>query len=298
MRGTSQGDSHGGVYLVDVENQIVEQKIDWDKADIDWQGRGWDRGLRGIAFDDERIFIAASDELFAYDREFNRIGSWRCPYLKHCHEIRTFERKLFVTSTAFDSVLVFDLDNNEFVWGLHIDMQAFRFRGIAFDPRSDDGPIQLNKMHLNNVYPDENGLYISGMKSGGMLHFNGEKVYMSVTLPAGNHNAQPWRDGVLYIDSEDDCVRYASREGTENRAVRLPGYEPSELENLGMDDSDIARQGFGRGLCALSDRVVACGSSPSTISLHDLRESETLLSVNLTMDVRNAIHGLEVWPYD
>jgi hypothetical protein len=25
---------------------------------------------------------------------------------------------------------------------------------------------------------------------------------------------------------------------------------------------------------------------------------ETVASVNLTMDIRNAIHGLEVWPYD
>jgi hypothetical protein len=24
----------------------------------------------------------------------------------------------------------------------------------------------------------------------------------------------------------------------------------------------------------------------------------TVASVNLTMDIRNAIHGLEVWPYD
>jgi hypothetical protein len=25
---------------------------------------------------------------------------------------------------------------------------------------------------------------------------------------------------------------------------------------------------------------------------------ETVASVNLTMDIRNAIHGLEVWPHD
>jgi len=48
----------------------------------------------------------------------------------------------------------------------------------------------------------------------------------------------------------------------------------------------------------LSDRVVAGGSSPSTISIYDLADNKTLLSVNLTMDVRNAIHGLEKWPYD
>jgi hypothetical protein len=48
----------------------------------------------------------------------------------------------------------------------------------------------------------------------------------------------------------------------------------------------------------LSDRLVAGGSSPSTVTLYDLAANETVLSVNLSMDVRNAIHGLEVWPYD
>ena len=92
VRGSHQGESHGGVYLIDLDNREVRQTIDWNKADIDWQGRGSDRGLRGIAFDGETIYIAASDELFAYTPQFQLIGSWRNPYLKHCHEISVWER--------------------------------------------------------------------------------------------------------------------------------------------------------------------------------------------------------------
>jgi hypothetical protein len=80
--------------------------------------------------------------------------------------------------------------------------------------------------------------------------------------------------------------------------MRVPKYDTSALSNAGADSSGIARQGFARGLCVLSDSVVGGGSSPSTISIYDLARNERLLSVNLTMDVRNAIHGLEVWPYD
>ncbi|MGI9263906.1 MAG: hypothetical protein ACR2QU_03185, partial [Gammaproteobacteria bacterium] len=65
-----------------------------------------------------------------------------------------------------------------------------------------------------------------------------------------------------------------------------------------MADSRIARQGFGRGLCLVDDEVIAAGSSPSTVTLHDLSSMKTTLSINLTLDVRNAIHGLEVWPYE
>ena len=53
VRGSRQGESHGGVYLVDFDADRAVQVLDWNTMDIDWQGRGWDRGLRGIAFDGE-----------------------------------------------------------------------------------------------------------------------------------------------------------------------------------------------------------------------------------------------------
>jgi hypothetical protein len=120
---------------------------------------------------------------------------------------------------------------------------------------------------------------------------------MSVTLPEGTHNAQPYRDGVLFNDSEANAVRYASRSGEEDRALKVPVYDLADIEDTGIDDTEVARQGFARGLCLINDRIVAAGSSPSTISLHDLQESKTLLSVNLSMDIRTAIHGLGVWPF-
>ena len=121
---------------------------------------------------------------------------------------------------------------------------------------------------------------------------------MSAELPAGSHNARPFRDGVLFNDTAADALRYAGRgEGAEDRALRVPRFDPATLENTDLDESRIARQGFARGLCVLSDTVVAGGSSPSTISVYDLPANRRLLSINLTRDVRNAIHGLEVWPY-
>ena len=87
VRGSEKGQSHGGVYLIDFESERVEQKIDWNTSDIDFTGRGWDRGLRGIEFTDEAIWIAASDELFCYSPNFEPIASYRNPYLRHCHEI-------------------------------------------------------------------------------------------------------------------------------------------------------------------------------------------------------------------
>ncbi|HNP37309.1 MAG TPA: hypothetical protein PKK10_15790 [Woeseiaceae bacterium] len=299
MRGSQQGQSHGGVYLVDLARKSVVQTIDWNRSDIDWHGRGWDRGLRGIAFDDEIVFIAASDELFAYSPDFQTIGSWRNPYLKHCHEIFVHGRTLFLTSTGFDSILAFDLDQREFHWAMQVQQQEFQFKGVIFDPAASDGPLMLNKLHINNIYCNSNGMYLSGLRTGGMLHFNGKTILMSVELPPGTHNARPFRDGVIFNDSAANALRYSGRStDAEDRAMVVPKYNADDLEHVDTDSSGIARAGFARGLCVLSDTVVAGGSSPSTITLYDLAHNERLLSVNLTMDIRNAIHGLALWPFE
>jgi hypothetical protein len=297
VRGSHQGESHGGVYLIDLESREVTQALDWNHAGIDWQGRGWDRGLRGIAFDGGLVYIAASDELFAFSPDFRRVGSWRNAYLKHCHEIAVWERRLYLASTGCDSVLAFDLDAKEFSWGMQVVTSKFKFQGRAFDPRKDDGPLMLNKLHLNNLHCTRGGLYISGMRTGGMLLFNGREVNMAVELPPGTHNARPFRNGVLFNDTAANLLRYADRDGREDRAMPVPTYPAESLLHADMDQSGLARQGFARGLAVLSDSVVAGGSSPSTVTVYDLAGNQRLLSVNLTMDVRNAIHGLEVWPY-
>ena len=295
VRGSRQGESHGGVYLLDLEQEKAALAIDWSTADIDWQGRGWDRGLRGISFDGDRVFIAASDELFEYSPDFEQVASYRSPFLKHCHEIVRYERHLFLTSTAYDSILGFDLDNNRFTWGLNISAQADDFLATPFNPVGQHGPAPKNKLHLNNVFCDTNGMFISGLRTAGLLHYSGSRITKYVNLPEGNHNARPWRDGVLFNDSEANAVRYVTPKT--NHVFQVPRYPEDLLTHTNLDDSRIARQSFARGLCTINDDLVASGSSPSTITLHDVDTMKTTKSINLSMDIRNAIHGLEVWPY-
>ena len=120
VRGSQQGESHGGIYLVDFQKQEADLVVDWDDSGIDFTGRGWDRGLRGIEFRGDEIYIAASDELFVYDLNFQVKRSYKNRFLKHAHEINRFENLLFITSTGYDSLLVFDLERDEFTRGLHL----------------------------------------------------------------------------------------------------------------------------------------------------------------------------------
>jgi hypothetical protein len=298
VRGSQKGESHGGVCLIDLQAREVVQAIDWNTVDIDWQGRGWDRGLRGIAFDGELVYMAASDELFAYTPQFRQVGSWRSPYLRHCHEIAIHGRELFLTSTGFDSVLGFNLDQRCFDWALNVQMRHYQAHFVRYDPKGTDGPLALNKLHLNSVSADASGLYICGLNTGGMLQYTGERIVMWVELPPGTHNARPFRDGVLFNDTEAGTLRYSGRDEREDRIMKVPTYNPETLTHRDADTSGIARQGFARGLCVLTDTIVAGGSSPSTVTVYDLKDNEMLLSVNLTRDIRNAIHGLAAWPYD
>jgi hypothetical protein len=297
VRGSRQGESHGCVFTVDFETREGEQHVDWNKGDIDFEGRGADRGLRGIAFDGDDIYIAASDELFCYDRNLALVRSNRNRYLKHCHEICRMDRHMFLTSTGFDSLLALNLDTRKFEWGFHLQRHYEKWSGHTFDPRAETGPRPVNDFHINMVHVDHSGIYLSGLKTNALLHVNSKwEVTEVCSLPPGVHNARPWKDGVLFNDTASDCVRYVPRAG-EQQAFGIVAYAESEIQFAGIDDSRIARQAFGRGLCPVDERFIAGGSSPSTISLYDLETKQTVGRVNLSMDIRNAIHGLELWPY-
>ena len=221
VRGSQQGESHGGIYTVDFEKQEGEQHIDWNTSEIDFEGRGADRGLRGITFHDDDLYIAASDELFCYDRSFKIQDSYKNRHLKHCHEICHMENTIFLTSTGFDSLLAFDLDKKKFVWGFHLQRQYDKWTGHTFEPRSEMGPRPVNDFHINMVHVDNNGIFLSGLHTNALLHLNNKMEVSEVcSLPTGAHNARPYRDGLLFNDTESDCVRYAARDGS-NQAFKI-----------------------------------------------------------------------------
>jgi len=308
IRSADQGQSHGGVYLVDLAAGLADQVIDWNASSIDWEGRGGDRGLRGIAFYDQRLYLAASDEIFVYDRAFRQLGSFRNPYLKHCHEIFVTDGRLFATSTGFDTVLEYDLKTERFVRGYLLRFgelwRARRRLGIrprptfrTFDPETGDGPEPADTSHLNNAFVDGSSLYCSGVNMGTLWRISEDRLTRHARIPYGTHNARPFRDGVLLNHTATDRIAFVSRRGAVIRSYPIKRF-PSEQLNHAELPQDRARQAFGRGLAVLSDEAFVAGSSPATVTLYRFDPPEVLVSVNITMDVRNAVHGLEIWPFE
>ena len=295
IRGSQRGSSHGGVYLVDVANQRGAHLLDWTRPAIDWSGHGGGRGLRGIACGDERLYIAGSSELYGFAPDFALLDVYTSPYLDDAQAIALFEDRVYVVSAAYDAVLALDLQTGRFDWGLQLMDDDGGLRGIPFDPQGALGPSPAHALQLNSLHCDARGLFIAGGRTQGLLHFDGKRIVRLVTLPEGVHDARPWREGVLFNDTEAEVVRFLTPDA--NCVFQVPRYPEAALEPGSFEDSAVARQGFARGLCVLDEGVFASGSSPLTITLHDLDAMKTTLRINLSTDARHMIHSLAVWPF-
>ena len=305
VRSTHQGDSHGGAYLVDLERGTHEQVLDWNNLDIDWEGRGAGRGLRGIACHDGEVYIAASDELFVFDQSFNILRSFKNPYLHHCHEIIVDADRLYVTSTTYDSILEFHLPTQRFDRGVWLQSKTVRQGGVPqstlvpvrFDPNKAKGPPHGDILHINGVWRQGGNTFVSALHLPVFAAID-PNLRMTVygRLPMATHNARPYQGGMLFNSTGQDAICIADRNGNITKSYPIPMYDPAELDHADVP-KDHARQGFGRGLCTTDDGVIIGGSSPSTITAYHPETAEVLARVNVTMDVRNCPHGLEIWPY-
>lgn len=305
VRSAHQGESHGGLYLVDLASGSQCKVIDWDTWDINWEGRGHDRGLRGIALHNGEVWLAAADELFVYDTNFELKRSFRNRYLGHCHEISLYDGALYLTSTGFDSILKFDLATEQFTraWVIRrvtpADVPNLRLDYREYDPQGPGGPAHGDTIHINNVHADERGLFLSAYHLPVILKIADTGVAQAARIPPTTHNARPFRDGVLLNNTGEEFAEYRSAQGELRTRYPVPHYPEQELIN-GDLPKDHARQAFARGLCIhdADDDVLIIGSSPATVIAYQLDSGEMLSQVNLTMDVRHAVHGLEIWPFD
>jgi hypothetical protein len=295
IRGSLLGESHGGLYLVDLDRGTAELTLDWNTTAIDIGGRGGDRGLRGIAFHGERILVAANAQLLILDRSFRVLESFSNSYLRHCHEISVSGDRVYLTATGFDSLISFDLTTGRFVDGWHLGPVGHSLGLTHFDPSTSAGPAASHHFHLNSVHASASGIWFSGLNTPGLLQMDGKGMSVAARLPRGTHNAQLWNDGLLYNDTEADRVCYLLDGHITEMAV--PDFDPQSIVNLQRFASAVARPRFARGLCVLANGLIAGGSSPSTLSVYDVRAGRRLTQQNLSMDVRNAVHGLAVWPY-
>lgn len=303
VRSTHQGDSHGGIYLIDLETGEWALKYDLNNPDIDWAGRGGDRGFRGIAFHDGKTIAAAADELFWFDKEFNIVERRKNHLLGCCHDIYVYNKILYCASTMYNSIVRFNFDSNDWcekMWWCGADeVKSFL---MAVPPAREDA------MHLNTVWAEGNVLgegvlggdyvYYSGTNTTCLrrLHPRTKETKAMFLLPRGTHDVQRYGESMwIYNDTDHNQVVLADLFGHKIECFVVPEYNNSEMINTDIPH-DHARQAFARGLCLYGDVIIG-GSSPATISVYKRGEEKPIRKVRLSRDMRCAIHGLEVYPW-
>jgi len=307
IRGADIGDSHGGVYLIDLETEKVKQVLDWDTPDIDWAGRGGDRGLRGIVIFENRVYMAASDEIFIFDKNFNLINSISHSLLKHCHEIFLSGSLLYITSTGYNAILVLDLEKERFLKGIQFRFSntATWLNAIGLKLRPKAKLMQLMKaenyslvsgdsLHINNVHFWQGAIYFSGTRISQLYKYENGKVSIYGNVPKGGHNTQPFGEGLLMNDTARKRLVIMDRKGNIIEEFLMPIYKKNELQKNDLPKR-VAQQGFARGLIRLKESSFVVGSSPATISMFERGSKEAIKSIQISNDLRNAIHGLELW---
>ncbi len=312
IRSSHQGESHGGAYLVDLETGAHRRVLDWDEMDIDWSGRGGGRGLRGIALHGEHVVIGAGNELFIFDRDFSVVGSYPAPYCKDCHEIFADGDTILITATGYDALLEFDMHSRRFTAGYHFTATntrvltpkgpaiVARISASRFDPNADAGPPAGDTMHINMVWREGGRTYIAGTGLDALLASapgTAAGAYRPVArVPRMTHNCRPFRGGTLFNSTSEERIVHAGADGTPRFSLEIPRFPRDRLLHNDLPE-DHARPDFGRGLAVTGDGLIIGASSPSTITAYDPARGEAVRSVNLTADVRNAPHGLVVWPW-
>lgn len=294
-RGSSPAQSDGSVFLVNLETDRVLRPILQSAADPRQPARVGARGFRGIAMHGEHVYVAASDELMVFDHSFQVVAAHRNRYLSDCQSISIHGHHLFLASAAYDSILGFNLAAGSFDWALRLVTDGRVHAARPFDPHGDDGPLEIDKLQLNSLYCCESGMYISGARTGALLRFGGRAIGVMATLPEGAHDAMPHLDGILFNDSRSNAVRFES--AAVSIALPVPRPGPQHPIPAGRENPRNARAESCCGLCILPDGTIAAGSTPASITVYDLALRQPVKVINLSRDVRNAIHTIRVWPH-
>lgn len=322
IRSSRMGSAHGGLFIIDLETEKIEKTIDWDDQKIDWDGRGGERGLRGIAYFGEKVFLASSSEIYVYDNGLELIDIIKNDYMKYNHEIFIDRNILYITSTGYDSIILYDLVEERFINSfcirtrsgqkpetsflgrrkkklrnvLNLD-QRIEIELIEFDPNRNEGPKEADTTHINNVFVADGKLYFSGTVLENLYRIEDKKLIKLTKLHFGTHNVTKYKDGYLLNNTyfKPKQVSFLSESGELLKSFPIISYSEDTLTNTELSDAH-AVQSFGRGLCYYDNFIIG-GSSPATISVHDFNTTELIKSIQLSNDLRNAIHGLEIWPF-
>ena len=294
IRSSQRGDSHGGIYMVDLARSKSEMLLDWDRPDIDWDGRGGDRGVRGMAFYKDHLLAAAGDEVFEFDKRMHITRSWRSRWLKHTHEVSLDAERglLYVIANMYDAILVLDINAGRFKGFFRLPKMPQEGEKALWCDAYEGNPAVTDHIHLDSVLVSGDRLYYSGHHIYALywVDLKTAEIHLFKGGVPNSHNMQPYKNGVVYNIATAHKTVYVNNEGEREEDWDTPLYAKEDMEDRPSDEK-IAVQGYTRGM-VLHDEYVIVGSSPATVNVFLPGQRLPVHSVRLSKDVRNSICGM------
>ncbi len=189
-------EDHGDAYIIDWDTKQVIHRLDvYGPEDIEV---GRSRGCAGIAWHENKIYIACRSGLCVFDpdtleciNEISGVGSG-------IHEIKSRQGKLYIISTADDSFTV--LENDEVVEQVHIrgkDLPERLIRYLDTVGHKKRTAFGENKLHFNSLAWNGNGEMCHLYMAGGIIYnwtreklvceaLGGNKMYHDLALLDNN----------------------------------------------------------------------------------------------------------------
>ena len=113
IRSTVRGQSHGGLYVIDFDNQKYQQVLDWNYPHIRWDSGGGDRGIRGMVFYKDHLYAAGATYIYKFNKQFELVNKFDHQCFDGTHEMFIVDNILYTIANQFDAIWLFDLDKEE-----------------------------------------------------------------------------------------------------------------------------------------------------------------------------------------
>ena len=319
----------GELIRLDWDTKKIEAKVPIFPSnpdlDHDPNPRGNSRGCRGIDLWNDHLIATTYHTVKIFDQNLVHQRDFSHNLMVGVHEIHGQENKVWLSSTAIDATLEYDLETetltNQF-WPREIPelQEKFNLTPLKIEKKEDqrcnflssDHTRHPSHLHLNAVAQWQGEVYALFNSFGAIVNLTRKKVVIEDLALKKGHNLFVLEDGTAITnDTKGQTVRFydlSRQELIKNLNLRqftwIQNLEkiakikdiPKKISaKLSGSKSSVAQPLFVRGLdWNKKTNLIFVGISPASIFCLDWTTERLVDAYNYSHNVRACIHGLKV----
>ena len=284
-------------------NVLIKKPIPIDSHHPFWNGRGGNRGGRGVCIHNEKVYLATATQIIVYDRDLNYLKDITHPYLAGLHEIVIDEEGIWCTSTIHDLIIKIDF-SGKLLKSWFLSESLYLMATLAIKNRNLNLYLNFGKdrfekeyeryceeerTHVNAICLNENKLYALLCRQGAIVSMDLDTNKESLVLQDPNlqspHNLLILNNSIYVNNTQHQQIIQYDLQG--NKIAKFD----TELYSNELS-TQFLNAGWQRGLATKNDDTLIVGTSPLTIFELDLRSGTVANIIKIDNDVSHCVHGL------